>query len=1290
MTLDAPLQEKEHISVPPRPVSVSDGGFTLNPQLLQTFPQLQHSQLLNITRHKEVYLELAGAPLHYGTDVRTGRDVLIYDIYLTCGGADITTVEFLNLLDQLCCYVSLTTPPQQIDTLRPYGPQIRAIATNTNLSTCVLDAHENSSPPTVTTKGTAEPCTTPKSDHHHHHHHLTNSSPVVASGMNLLTRLTNEAIDFVHPSLNHTGTTKDTVNDHDTVEGFSYVKDKKIFTYIQQRTAEEPQKNIQIKLFPKFFSKYFFKVLQAYINSRDKKLVVVTEHFQGLFLPSLFIKIKTNSQGTRRLHDSLVHKYCCNLIDSLLYVSQHKISLKGLDPRCIVVDTQQCILRLFPSAFLISVTRADEMIYRHPSELYISFLTGLGLSPRDFFWYKSYIGQALAYWLSKYNEFLNLEKNSRLSNPSVDHRQRDCRDSQSISHENINGLFYHIYSENLDDMEEYPSYFSLSTGFRSTGDGPIDTQGPGVLQGISGPVMPASSPSSGKLAWTGSNETITYTDTARGSTTLDQGTLASVASGQGDHVHRGASIPNFLVADKLPLGPTSITSLDINTRTKQPGSGPAHTCTTSFNCPCILYLFMKRLLVLSTIYMPLFLKHLTATIKDQFEVDFAYQPRHSVSSPRDTRLFKLLTDFVGFPIDNPLFQENEKAEYAYIISPHCSKCCKVLRGMIARFRSTTELAIASLDCGSQGYASYSKIPSSQQYRMERSASGNIPSAPVSHPCFSFPPEDMGGDATGSQCVKAKLSEKYLTKHRLSKRTDKLELATVMGSDVDGQVGSSAVTNAKSPQDCEYDQELVPFSHAHLSVFTKGSPEAKFISSAGKSKEKPVPKDSGEVRDQILPASDHQHGYDTGRAVLDLCVSSPNVSQELSESLEADVVQGHTDDMDEFRLFDFGVIKPVALRNVYSLGLVMLCIATGADPWTQEEYLIDNLLNNKLPTSLMDVQNKDLCELITKCIDGSNCFGSIEAVLEHKYFKEHLEVLQHQQQKDATSHQDHLAHANLPEREIFPAKAKNNPFKMVYGNVREDEMQPINSSVTALMADPIHASSERSSTGRFSVTDSALHTEGSATDCLSEQDGSEPKHTFTKQASADGQLSRGNAGLSLDSVKGSDVCVSKDGTMTPLGPPPHYQVTSSLTMNTVPSYTQVVTPNSMQSSTPTNTNEHTCTDDSMPLSQQASESKLPCASLEPTTVSSAPVYPRYKRVELLTLRGDTATLAVIYLTNGNVEKKITHSITNDEDPSNIYTEMIKKMESEQLVLKQTEALKDDIEDLLKKKFYHSTD
>lgn len=95
-------------------------------------------------------------------------------------------------------------------------------------------------------------------------------------------------------------------------------------------------------------------------------------------------------------------------------------------------------------------------------------------------------------------------------------------------------------------------------------------------------------------------------------------------------------------------------------------------------------------------------------------------------------------------------------------------------------------------------------------------------------------------------------------------------------------------------------------------------------------------------------------------------------------------------------------------------------------------------------------------------------------------------------------------------------------------------------------------------------------------------------------------------------------------------------------------------------------------------------------LEPTAVSAASVYPKYKRVELLTLRRDTATLAVIYLVNGNVEKKITHSITSDEEPGNIYTEMIKKMESEQLVLKQTEALKDDIEDLLRKKFYHSTD
>ena len=138
VTLDAPLQEKEHMSVPPRPVSVSDGGFTLNPQLLQMFPQLQHSQLLNIARHKEVYLELAGAPLHYGTDVRTGRDILIYDISLTCGGVDITTAEFLTLLDQLCCYISLTTPLQQLDASRPYGPQIRGIAAATDLSACAL------------------------------------------------------------------------------------------------------------------------------------------------------------------------------------------------------------------------------------------------------------------------------------------------------------------------------------------------------------------------------------------------------------------------------------------------------------------------------------------------------------------------------------------------------------------------------------------------------------------------------------------------------------------------------------------------------------------------------------------------------------------------------------------------------------------------------------------------------------------------------------------------------------------------------------------------------------------------------------------------------------------------------------------------------------------------------------------------------------------------------------------------------------------------------------------------
>lgn len=1285
VTLDAPLQEKEHMSVPPRPVSVSDGGFTLNPQLLQMFPQLQHSQLLNIARHKEVYLELAGAPLHYGTDVRTGRDILIYDISLTCGGVDITAAEFLTLLDQLCCYISLTTPPQQLDASRPYGPQIRGIAAATDLSACALDAHDSSSPPAGAAKDTAEPGTTPKPDHH-----PASTSPVAASGMSLLTRLASDAIDFAHTSSNHMGTAKDVTSDHDTVDEFSYVRDRKVLTYIKQGIDAGLQKSIQIKFFPRVFSRYFLKVLQAYINSRDKKLIVVTESFQGLFLSSLFIKIKANSQGTRRLHDSLVQKYCCNLIDSLLYISQHKISLKGLDPRCIVVDTQQCMLRLFPSAFLVSVTRADEMIYRHPTELYMSFFTGLGLSPRDFFWYKSYIGQALAYWLSKYNEFLSLEKNSRLSNPSVDHRQRDCRDSQSISHENINGLFYHIYSENLDDAEDYPSYLSLSTGFKATGDAPVDTQGPGVLQGVGGSVVPASSPSSGRLVWTGSNEVIPYPDTARGSTTLDQGTLASIASGQGDHVHRGASIPNFLAADKPAICPAFITSLDTNTRTKQLGSGSAHTCTTSFNCPCILYLFLKRLLVLSTIYMPLFLKHLTATIKDQFEADFSYQSRHGIGSPRDARLFKLLTDFVGFPIDNPLFQENEKAEYAYIISPHCSKCCKVLRGMIARFRPATELAIASLDCGSQGYASYSKIPSSQQYRIERSASGNLSSAPVSHHCSSFPLEDTGGDAAGSQCVKTKPSEKYLNKHRLSKMADKLELTTAMGSELDDRVGSSAVTNAKSPQDCEYDQELVQFSHAHLSAFTRGSPEAKLISSAGKSKEKPTPKDLGEARDQILPASDHQHGYDTGRAVLDLCVSSPNVSQELSESLEADVVQGHADDIDDFGLLDFGMLKPVAIRNVYSLGLVMLCIATGADPWTQEEYLIDGLLNEKLPTSLMDVQNKDLCELITKCIDGSNCFGSIEAVLEHKYFREHLDVLQHQQQKDNASHQDHLGHATLPEKEIFSAKTRSNPFKMGYGHVREDELQPISSSVATLIADPIHASSERSSTGRFSVTDSALHTEGSATDCLSEQDGSEPKHASTKQTSVDGQLARGSAGVSLDLVKGLDVCVSKDGTTTPLGPPPYYQVTSSLTTNAVPSYTQIVTPNSRQSSTPTNTNEHTCTDDSMPLSQQASESKLPCASLEPTAVSTASVYPRYKRVELLTLRRDTATLAVIYLVNGNVEKKITHSITSDEEPGNIYTEMIKKMESEQLVLKQTEALKDDIEDLLRKKFYHSTD
>lgn len=1260
VALDAPLHEKEHTSVPPRPVSVSDGSFTFGSQLLQTFPQLQHSQLLNITRHKEIYLELAGAPIHYGTDVRTGRDILIYDVSLTCGGVDITTIEFLNLLDQLCCYISLTTPPQQLDPSRPYGPQIRTIvATVAELSTCTFDTQESAPSLGAVPKDTAESCIAPKLDQY------LSSAPSTATGHTLPIGPQSNAVDFTHTISSYTEPAKDAPSDHETVEGF--------LTYIKPGNTAELQRSIQIKFFPKIFSKYFIKVLQAYINPREKKLIIITENFQGLFLPSLFIKIKTNSQGTRRLHDSLVHKYCCNLLDSLLYISQHKISLKSLDPRCLAVDTQQCILRLFPSAFLLSVTRADEMIYRHPSELYMSFFTGLGISPRDFFWHKTYIGQALAYWLSKYNEFLNLEKNSRLSNPSIDHRQREYRDSQSISQENINGLFYHIYSENFDDVEEYPSYLSLSVGYRTAGDAPADAQGAGAPQGAG-----ASSPSSGRLAWSGSNETVSCADAIKGPTALDQA----------DRVYRGTSIPNFLAVDKLPIGSASIASLDTNTRAKQTAPGSTHTCTTSFNCPCILYLFMKRLLVLSNIYMPLFLKHLTATIKEQFEADFSYFPRHTTLSPRDTRLFKLLTDFVGFPIENPWFQENEKTEYVYIVSPHCSKCCRVLRGMIARFRPINELALASLDGGSQGYASYSKIPSGQQHRMERSASGSLPHIPASYHGSGLPLDDGIVDGIGPQFAKSNPTGKHLNKHRPSKVADRTDTTIANGSDFDGHVGSSAVTNAKSPQDCDYEQEIAPTSHVQLTPFARASPEAKFMYSIGKSKDGAALKDLGEHHDRMVLVGDHQTTYDTGGAMLDLCVSSPNVSQELSESLEADVVQGHGDDVDDFGMIDFGMIRPAAIRHIYSLGLVMLCVATGADPWTQEGYLIDGLLNDKLPISLIDLQNRDLCDLITKCIDGSNFFGSIEALLEHKYFKEHLDILQHQQQRDSVSSRDHLVHAALYERENAATKAGANPFKMLHGHAKEDELLSVNPSAAVLVADP---TSEQSSVGRLSVTDSALHTEGSATDCPSEQEGSELKPTGSKIVPVDGHPVRGPAGTSADAVKTLDTSTTRDGCVTPSGPLPHCQVMSSLATGVMPPHAQVVTPNSVQSSTPINTNEHTCTDDSLPtLSQQTSESKLPCFPLEPTTLSNLPTYPRYKRVELLTLRRDTATLAVIYSIDSNTEKKITHSISNDEEPANIYLEVLKKMESEQLVLAQAEPLESDIDDLLKRKFYQQAD
>ena len=64
--------------------------------------------------------------------------------------------------------------------------------------------------------------------------------------------------------------------------------------------------------------------------------------------------------------------------------------------------------------------------------------------------------------------------------------------------------------------------------------------------------------------------------------------------------------------------------------------------------------------------------------------------------------------------------------------------------------------------------------------------------------------------------------------------------------------------------------------------------------------------------------------------------------------------------------------------------------------------------------------------------------------------------------------------------------------------------------------------------------------------------------------------------------------------------------------------------------------------------------------------------------------------MIYSIDSNTEKKITHSISSDEEPANIYLEVLKKMESEQLVLAQAETLESDIDDLLKRKFYQQAD
>lgn len=1305
--LEAPSHEKEHALVPPRPVSVSDGGFTFSSQLLQMFPQLQHSQLLNITRHKEIYLELTSAPIHYGSDVRTGRDVLIYDISLSCGGVDVATTEFLNLVDQLCCYISLTTPPPQLDASRPYDPQIKAISTASDLSVCALDTRENSSSSITMFKDALEPSTTGKSDRPVTNTQTSTSVSVSGASRTAFTAgLTSDPVEPAHALSTQTGTAKDTGSDHGASDGFSYIKDRKAIVYIKPWNDAKTQKNIQIKLFPKLFSRHFLKILHAYINLRDKKLIIITENFQGLFLSSLLAKIRTNSQSTRRLHDTLVHTYCCNLIDSLLYISQHRINLRGLDPRCIVADTQQCILRLFPSAFLMSVTRTDEMIYRHPSELYMSFFTGLGLSPRDFFLYKSYIGQALAYWLSKYNEFLTLEKNVRLSNTSVDHRQRECRDSQSISQENINGLFYHIYSENFDDTEEYPSYLSVSMGYRAIGDTPVDIQGTGLPQG-GGSGVPVSSSSSGKLIWTGSTETISCADINRGSTNLDPGIFASSTPGQMGNVYRGTSVPNFLTVDKFSTASTSIAPLDVNARAKQQGPASMHTCTTNFNCPCVLYLFMKRLLVLSTVYMPLFLKHLTATIREQFEADISCPPRIGTQAPRDTSLFKLLLDFVGFPIENQRFQENEKAEHEYIVSPHCSKCCKVLRGMTTRFRPANELLVASMDCASQGYTSYSRVPSSQQCRMERSASGNLQNAQVPYHYLNFPLDETGADCIGSHFSNKRASGKH-SKHRLSKMMKKIGIAADNEPYIDGHSISSIVANAKSPQDCECDQDLSHNFNAQHIPSTKGSPATRAAYSAEQSGQVSIHNQMNENHNQVMSSDNYQNGYDAGRTVLDLCVSSSNVSQEFSESLETDVVPDHVDDIDELSMINFNVTNPAA-RYIYSLGLVMLCIAIGTDPWTQEGYLIDGILSDKLPSSLISVQNKDFCELITKCIDRSNYFGSVEAILEHKYFKEHLNLLQHQQPRDSVSSQDYLAYANSHEREGGPTKTgcgaagmgagASNPFKMTHGHVKEDDAQAVNTFSTVSAIDYACVNSGRSSIGRISTTDSAPHTEGSAADCLSEQEINEPRSPTlisaanTKVELIDGQFSRAYIGTPIDAMKTPKVPITRDDNVSPLVASIHHQAPALNTVNTgaMPPHAQIVTPNSKQSLTPIHTSEHTGTDDSLPmLSQQASESKLPCAPLESCTPINMPIYPVYQGVELLTLRKDTATLAVIYLADGNIKKKITHSIASDEEPSNIYLEMVNKMKSMQLELHQMKNLEADIEDLLTKEFYHPTD